>query len=451
MNRLVPYACACLSLLSAGCGGDRARAPEVDGGSRTDGGRDAAGIDAAGSDAALDDAGAADGAMSPDAASCDVDGDFVEGAQCGGPDCCDRGDEGGLGCSPETAPRVRPGVSEEWHVRRLPTSAPIRLLVDAAGVLHGTVRHEDSSTYVTYADGTWSTDRIDGHPRGPDLAMGPDGALHAVYGGETSVVTWAASLHHATRVDGAWISERVNDSVDQGHYTAIAVDGSGVVHVVHSDLIGTRRGSTTVWLPRNLFHSTNAGGTWTTDTVAGWPETPGIRGVAAGNDGNVHIAYYEQEEAVLRYRRRGASLLDEVIGNAVPGRVSVLVDAAERPHVLFSSAAGVQHAVRDGDSWTVETVHPVPAMAGMLSGGMTFDATGAPHFCVGGEGEARYVQRTASGYVAETIAPIGGPGSCQVVVAPDGALHVTFGLYERGYHAFREASPGLDVDCDGAD
>lgn len=177
------------------------------------------------------------------------------------------------------------------------------LAVDGAGRLHAF--HVDSAGSGTphYATlppggglGDWTDQRLDtrGGGYGGSIATDALGGVHAAWDdpGDDDV-----RYAYREPTGGTWSYESIVDPGDTGHDTAIAVEPSGIVHVLHYDLPAV-----------NVRHSLRAtDGNWTTTTVDATRGSGQGNVLARGADGRLHAAYFHNRSsgADLVYAVRG--------------------------------------------------------------------------------------------------------------------------------------------------
>ena len=97
------------------------------------------------------------------------------------------------------------------------------------------------------------------------------------------------NLMYATDTSGSWVRYTVDNSVNVGQYTSIALDSNDKVHISYFDDTNT-----------DLKYATNAGGAWATVSV----DTSSVgkyTSIAVDSNDAVHISYYDTSFRDLKY------------------------------------------------------------------------------------------------------------------------------------------------------
>ncbi|MEN6372469.1 MAG: hypothetical protein ABFD64_10715 [Armatimonadota bacterium] len=140
------------------------------------------------------------------------------------------------------------------------------------------------------------------------------------------------------------------DTVIDGQYSSIVMDGSGSLHLAYYDF---RAGS--------LKYAVKSGGTWSTQVVDG----PGYRGMypslVLDASGNPHISYYDYWNGDMKY----ASLVGtawqittvDSVGN-VGMFSSLALDSSGNPHISYYDYGNgkLKYASMVSGNWSVEVV-----------------------------------------------------------------------------------------------
>src|SRR5262245_29175674 len=199
----------------------------------------------------------------------------------------------------------------------------------------------------------------DPHPEPSPCDQDGDGHLAGSCGGDDCNDADPA-VHPAApdlnAVPGPWTTSRVLTrarGTDSG--TAIAVDRSGGVHIAYA--AGPSVG---------LQYARRAGQGWQVESV-GAPDDPGpdIAGfpwdrkpaIAVDARGAVHIIY--STSAGIRHAVRGAGIwTTETLDPAGHGSSAIAI-APGAVHVAYTASDGLRHATGGGGSWTIDLVDPL--------------------------------------------------------------------------------------------
>lgn len=189
----------------------------------------------------------------------------------------------------------------------------------------------------------------------------------------------------------------------------MALDADDHIHVVYGG--------------DNLYYSTNASGTLTTEVVDRTPGAGRNASIALGADGRPHITYYGPQNDIMRYATRlGTSWVIEPIGRA-DGPISLAVDSLGRPRIAFSQDGGVQYGYRDTGGWNIMPVtrgdSPSAVRGSLVT--LSLDSIGRPHLAyldsdIGGIG---YAHQDGVGWRIENSDPIPGAQLLDVAIAFD--------------------------------
>lgn len=215
----------------------------------------------------------------------------------------------------------------------------------------------------------WAIECVDCVHSFPELsphsaAVGPDGALHAVYGRD--------GLYHLTYRDGAWAVEAIDGAGTGLHPPVMTLDGDGRVHALYA--VGDAGG---------LHYARQTAGGWALEPLPFFAGPQPAYALAVGDDGAAQISFYDSVRGRLNY------------------------------------------AVQQGEAWQVSAVDAT-RLAGAAHA-LTLDPAGRPALCYKVEnGILRVARRSAAGWQIEDVpSDHGADGqACDLAFAPDGALHV---------------------------
>lgn len=201
-----------------------------------------------------------------------------------------------------------------------------------------------------------STNLLDtASPESATLAFDASGVAHAIYSAGAGNV-----LRYGTRSQSVWTWASLNAT---GDWPSIAVDPTGVVHVLFSDLTTNPYGL--------KYGYRSSGGTWRFEQVRSISAVVRHAALAVDRAGTPHVVYYDSGTSSLRYLRRGDAAWSEELIRASAGRgCDLLVDAGGGVHVsYYASNNDVMYGLRsDTGEWTSVVALPrlvssVPAHA----------------------------------------------------------------------------------------
>ncbi len=183
-----------------------------------------------------------------------------------------------------------------------------------------------------------------------DMVLDINGVAHVVYFDEYTY--GQLSLVYATNGQGLWS----NVPVEQENLTptalkaVIAIDANNVVYIVYPDS------------EENLIYRTKENGQWSSSAfyAQGAWFLPQDAEIGAG--GGLSVLYSKMlydanssDTALVLQRPGGAEVIAEH-GNFQSG--SLAIDSLSNPHLCYYDALNdvLKYAVKDGNSWTIETV-----------------------------------------------------------------------------------------------
>jgi uncharacterized repeat protein (TIGR01451 family) len=226
---------------------------------------------------------------------------------------------------------------------------------------------------VCPANAQWAVEEVDAPKNFGDggwlqgtIAVDSSNRPHVAYGGD--------HLYYAYRNAAGWHVETIDDAPGVGATPAIAIDGSGVVHVVY------------VGLNKVKYARGNAGA-WDIETLVDhdvWQPS-----VAVDSSGTVHIGFVSRSVGA-QYMRGGLGAwstedveldssqfqgcADLAVFEPVPGTVSVHMVYATNSYTTGPSS--LRYAKRDGGAWSTEIVDDT---AKPISPTIAVDSSGRVH------------------------------------------------------------------------
>lgn len=179
-------------------------------------------------------------------------------------------------------------------------------------------------------------------------------------------------LLHITNASGAWVSEVVDNTVDVGYYASIAVDSNDHVHIAYY-----------AYNERGVRYATNAGGSWTNESVAsrititdGIYRADGHNGLSLDVDSlnRPHIAYSTQTNPDGTYDGRQYKLnmtvksggiwyfdtVDSVTGGDIYLKKALVLDSTDHAHIAYQKSEQLYYATDATGSWANVVVDPDP-------------------------------------------------------------------------------------------
>jgi hypothetical protein len=278
----------------------------------------------------------------------------------------------------------------------------------------------------------WTVETVDSvGSESTSLALDAGGLPHIAYHDYTN-----NDLRYAHRLStSTWVVETVDSAGNVGAFASLALDASGLPHIAyrHSgerSLKYARKVCRVVWLwttPVTLCF-------WSIEHVELGPDTGYFPSLALDSTGLPHIVYTDDGHFVKYARKLGAGgWLKETIAVS-EGPFSLALDSADQPHVAYLSASGIDlvYAHRlPGGPWSAEVVGPA-VNTSQLS--LALDSGGLPHISYHNIGNLQYAGQLAPGSWSIEIVDLGGNAGRQSSIALDGSdrPHIS---YEFGFPA----------------
>lgn len=152
-------------------------------------------------------------------------------------------------------------------------------------------------------------------------------------------------------VDTSWRIEDVNVNVDATDVIDIAVDTNNKAHIIYVDK-----------LTLELRYTTNATGTWTTETLDALIYLPTTyASIALDSYNNAHVSYYDNTDTDLKYATNQTGnwvkdiLVDKYVSST--GRFnSIAIDSQNYAHISYLGEGGIRYANNTSGPWVIETV-----------------------------------------------------------------------------------------------
>jgi hypothetical protein len=400
----------------------------------------------------------------------DADGDGIASSASGGTDCDDADSS------------VFPGSSETWKLELVlldfdslcgtpwqtecaSLPAPHSLVVDLSGSAHLSFvapGPDPGPTYASNQSGSWSFELINqDEATDPVVAVGLGGARYVAYSRDLLGTT--VTLASSPSPTGAWTTQKIGTLIDTQINPRIATDPSGVVHLVATDRNKPAGGGA---IQANDLYYTNGQANFVPQEVV-LPGTEDMIGLSfvVSSSGTPHIAWHDQGTTTTsgpadpRVRYVEIDPSQSLHGGVVTvddagthGDTFLTLDASDEPVISYwrmetNGSVSLRLAQRSAGVWAYDTVlsasatRPAPVAFG--AGGL--------HLCSVDGQSLEYFSKTAGTWSAEIV--VGNVTSRCLFVYDELAdsPHLAFQMNNRMWHAYPEASPGVDKNCDGAD
>lgn len=152
-------------------------------------------------------------------------------------------------------------------------------------------------------------------------------------------------------VDTSWKIEDINANDDVTGIIDIAVDTNNKAHIIYVDE-----------LTLELRYTTNATGTWTTETLDALNYyLTSYASIALDSHNNAHISYFDSTDTDLKYasNQTGDWVTDILVDSyvSITGRFnSIAIDSQNYVHISYLGEGGVRYANNTSGPWAIETV-----------------------------------------------------------------------------------------------
>jgi hypothetical protein len=268
-------------------------------------------------------------------------------------------------------------------------------------------------------------------PSGVALAVDPQGGLHAAY---SMLIFGGNTVRYAYRAPAgtSWSTTDVATGLDNFTKPALRRDAQGGLHLAYYD--GTAK--TLVYASRAA-----SGGAWSKQTIAnaGSDVTPGGYGeliaLALDGSGGVHVSYsvtsFGASTVTYAHRPPGGSFTSEtaVAGTSnVDKHTAIAVDSSGRVHVAYSESNDLRYATKPaGGTWSTTMI----ASADYTEPSIAVDAQGGVHIAFNADGafhDLRYAYKPAAfGWITSDVDTQGYVGKASsVAVDASGGVHVSY-------------------------
>lgn len=159
-------------------------------------------------------------------------------------------------------------------------------------------------------------------------------------------------LRLAYKSGGSWVTKLVDDDgsiVDEdGNRAALAIDGSGRLHVAYHDLSS----NSLVYAWRDIG---DENGNWVYETVYTTEDGTGwVPDITLDPLGNPHISFVTCDDSSLNYAyKEDGTWHIESVGDSADYGTCIALDSAGNPHIAYISSEGVKikYATRTAQGW----------------------------------------------------------------------------------------------------
>jgi hypothetical protein len=256
----------------------------------------------------------------------------------------------------------------------------------------------------------------------PSVAIGSDGSQHLAY------YDWYGGfLWYATDASGSWVSRLIDDNGDMGHYSAIALDPNGFVHIAYTQELSRE--------PIACRYATNTGGQFETEVIAAGTGLGSFPSIAVNSQGVPFVTYNDLQMSEVRIAQRtdsGWASLALEHGRPYNRSSGVAIDTTDALHVAYRANHGTLHlryAAGNFDDLTSEIVDDTVTIGDSTS--IAVDDADAPHIAYfnADSFETLYASNSGKGWAIQSLGT-GYPVAIGAASADNVAISIgDFGLY----------------------
>jgi hypothetical protein len=348
----------------------------------------------------------------------------------------------------QSAPSGQACATTSWKYTTVDSNVEVQwtsIAVDANDIPHiayydglftGSNQQVGTINYATSLSGTWQSEVVDSVAPivygSLSMLVNTDGALHIAYYDFYNNY----ALRHATRSSGAWLTESINTNVINVTTVSMAHDAKNNLHLVlnPSGIVTYMTNTTGVWTSKVignngviyggaatcaiavdtagkayvgsydytnqvLKYTTNALGSWATETVDSAVDVGLHTAIAVDAGGKTHLSYYDVTNGDLRYATNatGSWVIQTVDRAGDVGRaVAIALDANGSAHISYIDVTNnfLKYATNASGSWVTSTkdVVATPPWYSAYYTSIAVDSTGKVHISYRGEeNHLRYV------------------------------------------------------------
>jgi hypothetical protein len=328
-------------------------------------------------------------------------------------------------------------VYDAWEVETVdpeagsgPYSYEISLAVDSLGRAHMSYRDYMNVELKCASSGVWVTFTVETaesvNESSTGLAVDSADGLHLSY--QTWSDTDGDSLAYATYAGGSWFTETVDDYLEPGQFNDIAVDGSGVPHIVYYEEV--------YYQPK---YATDATGAWVTEAIEGVAASAGtFCSIALDSLDGVHISYCDAGSRAVTYATNtSGAWVTEVVDDDVGsngGRTSIAVDPGGHAHISYNADGDLRYATNASGSWVTQDVDTASVVFGCtgIAVGPSGRADISYRDAASGNQALKHATNASGAWVTETLDTSQySVGSTNAIVLDSfGHVHISYGRYD---------------------
>ena len=177
----------------------------------------------------------------------------------------------------------------------------------------------------------------------------------------------------------AWSSAVVNSTAsvytsgDSGWYNDIVIDSNDKAHIVFYRDDNT-----------NIYHSTNASGSWVTSSIDTNNNVGKYCSIAIDSNDGLHVSYQYNTGNTLKYAYKSASSSSwskTTVDNTGGKFTSIAIDSNDNPHIVYRDGGGnggdLAYAKKTGSSWSVSS--PVYSVSDVAATSIAIDSNDDVH------------------------------------------------------------------------
>tara|TARA_Y100001978_G_scaffold18769_1_gene14514 strand:+ start:197 stop:5857 length:5661 start_codon:yes stop_codon:yes gene_type:complete len=219
----------------------------------------------------------------------------------------------------------------------------------------------------------------------------------------------------------SWVTTVVDNSLDSGKHTSIAVDSNDNIHISYY------QGDATDILKYAHFN----GFSWTTSTidsylVGHWTS------IATDSNNGVHISYYDIANGNLKYMKNNGNSwsIPEIIDSVgdVGRMTSINVDSNDFVHISYLDVTNqdLKYATSDGFNWTTSTIDNVGNVGWYSS--LVFDSDENIHISYHDQtnGDLKYAKLETMGWILPTFPSGSGEDQSSMAIDSNDNIHISY-------------------------